>query len=181
MTRRRSQTSAAAPARSENSMMGSELAAWTRATMSAEGAIEVISQEAPTPWMRLPKLETRLAVQMARKMRWRNGPSVEERRDPGLLIDSDPDGFVRNTPTLRRDRGLTAAACGGSEPGVSPPSKARSGLAKARFPAWFANIEYSEFPRQIWRVACSSRLTGSSQAPARYWASHDEERSVDGP
>src|SRR4051794_17823606 len=135
MTRRRSQTSAAAPARSENSMIGSELAAWTRATMSAEGAIEVISHEAPTPWMRLPKLETRLAVQMARKMRCRNGPSVEERRDPGLLIDSDPDGFVRNTPTLRRDRGLTAATCGGSEPGGEAALKGALRPGQSSFPS----------------------------------------------
>src|SRR5436309_16131344 len=49
---------------------------------SSEGAIEVISHEAPTPWIRLPKFETRLAVQMARKIRCRNGARVEEHQAP---------------------------------------------------------------------------------------------------
>jgi hypothetical protein len=50
-------------------MMGKVVEAWTSATMSAEGAIDVIIQEAPTAWMRLPKFEIRLAVQISAKMR----------------------------------------------------------------------------------------------------------------
>jgi hypothetical protein len=50
-------------------MMGNVVEAWTSATMSAEGAIDVIIQEAPTAWMRLPKFEIRLAVQISAKMR----------------------------------------------------------------------------------------------------------------
>src|SRR5882724_5939234 len=46
--RRRSQMSAVAPAGSDSSMMGKVVEAWTRATMSAEGAIDVIIQEART-------------------------------------------------------------------------------------------------------------------------------------
>ena len=41
--------------------------------MSAEGASEVISHAAPTPWMRVPKLDRRLAIHIARKMRDRKG------------------------------------------------------------------------------------------------------------
>ena len=49
--------------------MGSVVDAWTSATMSGEGAMDVIIQEAPTDWMRLPKFETRLAVQIIAKTR----------------------------------------------------------------------------------------------------------------
>jgi hypothetical protein len=52
ITIRLSQTSAAAPAGSENSMIGRTVDTWTRATVAAEGASEVISHAAPTPWMR---------------------------------------------------------------------------------------------------------------------------------
>lgn len=48
ITRRRSQMSAVAPAGSDNNMMGSVVEACTSATMSALGAIEVISHDAPT-------------------------------------------------------------------------------------------------------------------------------------
>ena len=41
--------------------------------------MEVIIQAAPTPWMRPPKLETRLADQTARKMPMRKGASAPER------------------------------------------------------------------------------------------------------
>ena len=35
--------------------------------MSGEGAIESIIHDAPTDWIRLPKLDSRLAIQMLRK------------------------------------------------------------------------------------------------------------------
>jgi hypothetical protein len=50
-------------------MMGKVVEAWTRATMSAEGAIDVIIHEAPTAWIRVPKFEIRLALQIIAKMR----------------------------------------------------------------------------------------------------------------
>src|ERR1700754_3426265 len=56
MTRRRSMLSAIAPATSDSSMIGSEVEACTSATMSGDGAIESIIQEAPTDWIREPKL-----------------------------------------------------------------------------------------------------------------------------
>ena len=49
ITSRLSQTSAAAPATSENSTMGSAVDAATIVTMLAEVAIDVISHDAPTP------------------------------------------------------------------------------------------------------------------------------------
>ena len=67
MTLRRSMLSAIAPATSENSMMGSAVEACTSATMSGDGAIESIIQDAPTDWIRLPKFESRLAIQTPRK------------------------------------------------------------------------------------------------------------------
>jgi hypothetical protein len=47
-----------------------------RATLSAEEVIWVIAQAAPTPWIRLPRLDSRLASQMRRKMRWRSGAAM---------------------------------------------------------------------------------------------------------
>ena len=67
-TRLRSNRSATAPAASEKIMTGSEVDACTSATRSAEPVIEVISQAAPTDWMRLPRLDARLAIQTARKI-----------------------------------------------------------------------------------------------------------------
>src|SRR5437016_5343142 len=57
------------PAASDSSMIGRVVEACTSATMSGDGASDVISHEAPTTWMRLPKFEMRLAVQIARKVR----------------------------------------------------------------------------------------------------------------
>src|SRR4051812_19287529 len=47
--------------------------------MSGRGAIEVINQEAPTLCIKLPKFDTRLAIQMARKIRCWKGARVAER------------------------------------------------------------------------------------------------------
>src|SRR3546814_15964075 len=62
---RRSILSASAPAGSDSSMIGSVTDAWTSATSSAL-PIEVIIDEAPTDWIRPPKLEARLGIQTAR-------------------------------------------------------------------------------------------------------------------
>ena len=66
ITIRRSRLSAIAPATSDSNTIGSEIDACTSATMSADGAIEVIIQEAPTDWIRPPRLEAMLASQTAR-------------------------------------------------------------------------------------------------------------------
>jgi hypothetical protein len=67
ITRRRLKLSAMAPPMSASSTKGSVAEAWTSATRSTASAIEVISQAAPTPWIRPPRLEAILAVQIERK------------------------------------------------------------------------------------------------------------------
>src|SRR3981081_2181289 len=84
ISRRRSQMSAVAPDGSDSSRVGKVVEACTRATMSAEGAIDVIIQEAPTAWMRLPKFEIRLALQIIAKMREWNGARVGESRQVAI-------------------------------------------------------------------------------------------------
>ena len=76
-------------------MIGSVVEACTSATMSSEAEIAVIIQAAPTDWIRPPKLETRLAIQIARNVGSAKGASgvpvsgsgtsfmaLEERRCP---------------------------------------------------------------------------------------------------
>src|SRR5207244_11195523 len=72
-SRRRSTTSASAPARSASRKTGRVVAAWTSATMLGEGAREVISHAAPTFCIQVPTLEATEAIQRARKTLWRNG------------------------------------------------------------------------------------------------------------
>ncbi|MGY3405666.1 hypothetical protein ACVWZV_001779 [Bradyrhizobium sp. GM5.1] len=73
VTIRRSYMSAMAPAGIEISMIGSIRAVCTSATLSAEAAICVIAQAAPTPWISRPRLESRLASQMRRNTVYRSG------------------------------------------------------------------------------------------------------------
>jgi len=47
-------------------MIGSISAVCTSATLSAEDVICVIAQAAPTPWINIPRFETRLASQIRR-------------------------------------------------------------------------------------------------------------------
>ena len=72
-TIRRSYMSAIAPAGIEISITGSIRAVCTSATSSAEVAIWVIAQAAPTPWINRPRLESRLANQMRRNTGCRSG------------------------------------------------------------------------------------------------------------
>ena len=65
--------SAIAPAGIAISITGNISAVCTSATLSADEAICVIAQAAPTPWIRMPRLESRLASQMRRKIECRNG------------------------------------------------------------------------------------------------------------
>jgi hypothetical protein len=52
--------------------------------MSGDGAICSIIQDAPTDWMRLPKFESRLAVQTPRKTGKRKGESAEGARGASM-------------------------------------------------------------------------------------------------
>ena len=73
---RRSYMSAIAPAGIEISMTGSITAVCTSATMSADAAISVIAQAAPTPWISEPKLESRFAPQTRRNWLCRSGAAT---------------------------------------------------------------------------------------------------------
>ena len=72
-TMRRSCMSAMAPAGIEISMIGSINEVWTSATLSADDVICVMAQAAPTPWIRSPRLDNRLASQMRRNTACRSG------------------------------------------------------------------------------------------------------------
>ena len=75
-TMRRSCMSAMAPAGIEISMIGSISAVCTSATLSADDVICVIAQAAPTPWISMPRLESRLASQMRRNTECRSGAAM---------------------------------------------------------------------------------------------------------
>ena len=73
ITMRRSRLSATAPAHSDSSMIGSVVAAGTSAISNGEAESDVIIHAAPTDWINPPKFDTRLAVQIARKMGMESG------------------------------------------------------------------------------------------------------------
>src|SRR5690242_5390359 len=80
-----------APASSENIRMGSEVAVCTRATMWADGVSDVIIQEAPVDWMRLPRLDARLAVHRAANRRRRSGAKLSV---PRIAANSEAPGTL---------------------------------------------------------------------------------------
>ena len=65
-TSRWSTRSASTPPKSVKNSGGSEVAAWTQATKSTVGAIEVMAQAAATDWIQTPKFENSVAIQMPR-------------------------------------------------------------------------------------------------------------------
>ena len=85
-TMRRSCMSAMAPAGIEISITGSISAVCTSATLSASAVIWVIAQAAPTPWIRIPRLESRLASQIRLKIECRNGAVILSARSRGSVI-----------------------------------------------------------------------------------------------
>src|SRR5947209_12131509 len=97
-SRRRSSTSATAPAGSDNRNIGRLVAAWTRATSVGEGVSVVISHDAPTFWNQVPTLEATLAIHSQRNTAWRSGLQVERAgtgisavvtlRTPRMLVES---------------------------------------------------------------------------------------------
>ena len=72
-TMRRSCMSAMAPAGIEISITGSIRAVCTSATLSADDVICVIAQAAPTLWIRMPRLDNRLASQIRRNIECLSG------------------------------------------------------------------------------------------------------------
>ena len=75
--RRRSTTSATAPAGSPTRNTGKVVAACTSATMAGLGAKEVISQAAPTFCIQVPIFDATAATQRARKNGWCSGAQVD--------------------------------------------------------------------------------------------------------
>src|SRR4051812_26679028 len=76
-SRRRSSTSATAPAGSESRNIGRLVAAWTSATRMGDGLSVVIIHDAPTFWNQVPTFEATLAIHSQRKIVCRSGLQVE--------------------------------------------------------------------------------------------------------
>ena len=71
--RRRSTTSARAPPGSASTKAGSDWAVWTSATSAADAVSDVMSHDAATSCIQVPRFETRVASQIARNRRLRSG------------------------------------------------------------------------------------------------------------
>src|SRR3954463_8915142 len=82
--RRRSSTSATAPAGSESRNMGRLVAAWTSATRVGDGLRVVIIHDAPTFWNQVPTFEATLAIHSQRKIVCRSGLQVERGSGGGM-------------------------------------------------------------------------------------------------
>src|SRR6201994_3957475 len=91
-TMRRSCMSAMAPAGIEIRKIGSISAVCTSATLSADDVIWVMAQAAPTPWIRMPRLESRLASQMRRKIECRRGAVMPSAAKVGRSVVSVMSG-----------------------------------------------------------------------------------------
>src|SRR5213594_2246194 len=86
--RRRSTTSAKAPAASERSTTGRLAAVSTRETSSGEVESEVISQSAPTSCIQVPTLEASAASHRARKSGCRRGSQPVGKRSRHFVVSS---------------------------------------------------------------------------------------------
>ena len=75
--RRRSTMSARAPAGIARKNTGKTMAVWTSDTMKGSAVRLVISQPAPTSCIQVPRLDTRLAIQIARNMGRRRGAPAD--------------------------------------------------------------------------------------------------------
>ena len=93
-TTRRSCMSAMAPAGIEISMIGSISAVCTSATLLADDVICVIAQAAPTPWIRSPRLDNRLASQMRRNTECRSGAVILSERVSAVRSYPVPVGLL---------------------------------------------------------------------------------------
>jgi len=86
--RRRSTTSAKAPAASERRNTGKLAEVSTRETSSGEVESEVMSQSAPTSCIQVPMLEASAASHSARKSGCRKGSQPEGKRSCHLVVSS---------------------------------------------------------------------------------------------
>src|SRR5208337_4118996 len=106
-TIRRSNISAIAPAGVDTNATGSINDVWTNATKSADEEICVIVHAAPTPRTKMPRLDSRLAVQMRRNTAWRKGEKMPRADGARLLavMRIIPANFARqahlNSPFAR--------------------------------------------------------------------------------
>src|SRR4051794_39226782 len=82
--RRRSSTSATAPAGSESRNIGRLVAACTSATRAGDGLSVVIIHDAPTFWNQVPMFDATLAIHSQRKIVCRNGLQVERGSGVGI-------------------------------------------------------------------------------------------------
>ena len=78
--RRRSTTSANAPAGSASRKIGRLEAVWISETISGDGDNEVISHDAPTFCIQVPTFEASEASQIARKTAWPSGVHIDSCR-----------------------------------------------------------------------------------------------------
>ena len=122
---------------------GSVSAVWTSATMPADELICVIAHAAPTPMIKRPRLDSRLALQMRRKTACRNGertPLFEVTRlfaKPTIML-------------LDNDTGSLKA------PGAEPAA-VRAGLTGRRRSrsAWQANRDACVLQRAVATAPCA--------------------------
>src|SRR5690606_18786487 len=91
ITRRRSRLSATAPAQSDSRTIGRLIDAWTRAIIWGDAPMLAIVHDAPTDWISPPKLEARLANQIARKSGMRKGEGGAEGSIPAQCRSAPRD------------------------------------------------------------------------------------------
>lgn len=163
-SRRRSTTSASAPAGSASRNMGRVVAACTRATHRGSGAMVAISQPAPTSFIQVPRLEITIAPQSTAKARWprgdqgpawdgegwERGPSAGRRGSEGDMVG--PAGGGSGAESI--PPAAAPLPGGGGTPGRgTPPRRADPGASSGR-------------PGRRTRGPCSAMKTGPSPPPA---------------
>src|SRR5262245_59248255 len=97
--RRRSSTSASAPAGTAKRKAGAALAVCNNATSVAEAVSDVISQAAATTCIHEPMLDAREATQSAKKTLFRSGSHVDAIRlgDPASTVFPSGGSLVEGT------------------------------------------------------------------------------------
>jgi len=136
--RRRSTTSASAPAGSASMKIGRLVAVWIIETISGDGDSEVISHAAPTFCIQVPTLEASPAIQIAKNSRWRIGVQIE-------------------TAVASR-----AARLGAGSVGRAPPYAGKLAIVQGRGIVQAAPIWRSTMRSEASPPAASSRRMGSS-------------------
>src|SRR5436305_3873944 len=122
-SRRRSSTSATAPAGRDSRNIGRLVAAWTRATSVGDGVSVVIIHDAPTFWNHVPTLEATLAIHSQRNTVWRSGLQVER---------TEIASAVATPATLRTPRMLVEITGRGGEERLSLLDQLRNDIRSDR-------------------------------------------------